>query len=54
MPDAPRVYVHVVRGGVALGDEELGAGDSVRIAGEEGMELVAGAAAEVLVWELPD
>ncbi|MBW5252657.1 pirin family protein, partial [Streptomyces sp. P01-B04] len=55
VPDAPRVYVHVVRGGVALGDEELGVGDSARIAGEEGMELVAGGApAELLMWELPD
>ncbi|MEV0784119.1 pirin family protein [Streptomyces sp. NPDC050423] len=52
VPDAPGVYVHVVRGGVRLGDEELAAGDAVRITGETGLELVAaGAAAEVLVWE---
>ncbi|MFD7429780.1 pirin family protein [Streptomyces sp. NPDC059818] len=52
VPDAPGVYVHVVRGGVLLGDGELAAGDAVRIAGETGLELVAvGAAAEVLVWE---
>lgn len=55
VPDAPRVYVHVVRGGVALGDEELAAGDAARIAGEAGLELVGGSGAvEVLVWELPD
>ncbi|MDP5311760.1 pirin family protein [Streptomyces poriferorum] len=55
VPDAPRVYVHVVRGGVALGDEELGVGDSARISGEAGLELVAGGApAELLMWELPD
>ncbi|MFJ6459696.1 pirin family protein [Streptomyces sp. NPDC091387] len=52
VPDAPRVYAHVVRGGALLGDEELAAGDAVRITGESGLELVAvGAAAEVLVWE---
>ncbi|MFJ2701619.1 pirin family protein [Streptomyces sp. NPDC087428] len=52
VPDAPGVYVHVVRGGVLLGDGELAAGDAVRITGETGLELVAvGAAAEVLVWE---
>ncbi|MFF2408143.1 hypothetical protein [Streptomyces sp. NPDC058092] len=39
-------------GGVRLGDEELEAGDSVRITGEEGLELVAGGTAEVLIWEL--
>ncbi|MEU2133067.1 pirin family protein [Streptomyces sp. NPDC018352] len=56
VPDAARVYVHVVAGSVRLGDErgeELEPGDSVRITGEEGLELVAeGAAAEVLLWEL--
>lgn len=52
VPDAARVYVHVVAGGVRLGDEELEPGDSVRITGEEGLELVAEGAAEVLLWEL--
>ncbi|MEE1812468.1 pirin family protein [Streptomyces sp. BE133] len=55
VPDAARVYVHVVAGGVRLGDEEgeeLEPGDSVRITGEEGLELVAAGAAEVLIWEL--
>ncbi|MEU8702677.1 pirin family protein [Streptomyces sp. NPDC048680] len=51
VPDAPRVYAHVVRGGALLGDEELAAGDAVRITGESGLELVAVGAAEVLVWE---
>ncbi|MEU8626211.1 pirin family protein [Streptomyces sp. NPDC048669] len=53
LPDAPGVYVHVVRGGVRLGDEELAAGDAARITGETGLELLAvgAAASEVLVWE---
>lgn len=48
-------YVHVVRGELACGGEELGPGDSLRVSGEAGLELVAAAgagAAEVLVWEL--
>jgi hypothetical protein len=48
------VYVHVVAGGVRIGDEELEPGDSVRITGEEGLELVATGSAEVLIWELSD
>ncbi|MFE7616246.1 pirin family protein [Streptomyces sp. NPDC057496] len=54
LPVAPLVYVHVTAGSVRLGDggETLGPGDSVRITGEEGPELVAAGAAEVLVWEL--
>ncbi|MCX4772771.1 pirin family protein [Streptomyces sp. NBC_01285] len=55
VPDAPRVYVHVVGGNVRIGDAELTPGGSARITGEVGLELVGGAgAAEVLVWELPD
>ncbi|WP_406449789.1 pirin family protein [Streptomyces sp. NBC_00876] len=53
VPDAPKVYVHVVAGDLRIGDEELAAGDSARIEGEEGLELVAGGAAEALMWELP-
>ncbi|MFG2558077.1 pirin family protein [Streptomyces sp. NPDC048496] len=52
VPDTARAYVHVVAGGVRIGDEELAPGDSVRITGEEGLELVAAGAAEVLIWEL--
>jgi redox-sensitive bicupin YhaK (pirin superfamily) len=44
-------YLHVVRGRLALGGEELAPGDSVRAAGEGGLELVAAGPAEVLVWE---
>lgn len=53
VPDAPRVYVHVVGGTVRLGPHELGPGDAVRAADEKDMDLVAGAGpAEVLVWEM--
>ncbi|MQY32798.1 putative quercetin 2,3-dioxygenase [Streptomyces sp. RB17] len=52
VPDGAFVYVHVVRGAVRLGGEELGAGDSARIADADGLETVAVAPAEVLLWEM--
>ncbi|GAA4921151.1 hypothetical protein GCM10023237_47410 [Streptomyces coeruleoprunus] len=66
LPDAPFVYVHLVRGRLALpspptgpagltagpSGEEIGPGDAVRIAGEKGLELAAATAGEVLVWEM--
>ncbi|NDZ78198.1 pirin family protein [Streptomyces sp. SID10853] len=52
VPDVPGVYLHVVRGEVRLGDVELAPGDSVRISGAQGLDLVADTAAEVLLWEL--
>ncbi|KUN39630.1 pirin [Streptomyces longwoodensis] len=53
LPDAPRLYVHVVRGTVRLGPHELGPGDAVRATDEKGRELSASEGpAEVLVWEL--
>ncbi|MFE5089526.1 pirin family protein [Streptomyces sp. NPDC056638] len=52
VPDATRVYVHVVAGRVRIGDEDLAPGDAARITGEQGLELVAADAAEVLIWEL--
>ncbi|MEU9169044.1 pirin family protein [Streptomyces sp. NPDC048420] len=52
VPDAAYVYVHVVRGEVRLGEAELGPGDAARIAGARELELVAGGAAEVLLWEM--
>ncbi|MFJ5550555.1 pirin family protein [Streptomyces sp. NPDC093225] len=53
VPDAPRAYVHVVRGEHRLGGERLGPGDSARITGEKGLEIEAESAGELLVWELP-
>ncbi|MBT2398806.1 pirin family protein [Streptomyces sp. ISL-100] len=53
VPDAPLVYVHVVRGSLGLGEHALGPGDAARITGADGLELVAAAApAEVLLWEM--
>jgi redox-sensitive bicupin YhaK (pirin superfamily) len=52
VPDAPFVYVHVVRGQVRLGDAELGPGDAARITDAEGLALAAVDAAEVLMWEM--
>ncbi|MFE4830499.1 pirin family protein [Streptomyces sp. NPDC056672] len=63
VPDARFVYVHVVRGGVRLagggaggrdgtGAAGLGPGDSARVTDAEGLELTAGPAAEVLLWEM--
>ncbi|MEV7613757.1 pirin family protein [Streptomyces sp. NPDC089799] len=51
VPDAPRVYVHVVRGDVRLDGVELEPGDAARITGEEGLEITAGSPAELLLWE---
>ncbi|MEV6398379.1 pirin family protein [Streptomyces sp. NPDC051907] len=53
VPDAAAVYVHVVRGRVRLGADELGPGDAARLADAEGLELAAAdAPAEVLLWEM--
>ncbi|MFI2199822.1 pirin family protein [Streptomyces sp. NPDC020192] len=52
VPDGAYVYVHVVRGEVALAGEPLGAGDSTRITGAEGLEAVGATAAELLMWEM--
>ncbi|MFG2312851.1 pirin family protein [Streptomyces sp. NPDC048566] len=52
VPDAPFVYVHVVRGEVRLDGEELGEGDAARLTDAKGVELVAGAPAELLMWEM--
>ncbi|WP_217206222.1 pirin family protein [Streptomyces sp. AC550_RSS872] len=52
VPDGAYLYLHVVRGAVRLGGEELGAGDAVRITGAEGVEAVGVSAAELLMWEM--
>ncbi|MFB6839277.1 pirin family protein [Streptomyces sp. NPDC056361] len=54
VPDADLVYVHVARGTVRLGGEELGPGDAARLTGAGGLELAAVTGAEVLVWEMRD
>jgi redox-sensitive bicupin YhaK (pirin superfamily) len=52
VPDGAYVYVHVVRGEVRLGGEALGPGDAARITDARELELAAGTAAEVLLWEM--
>ncbi|WP_018530892.1 pirin family protein [Streptomyces sp. HmicA12] len=54
LPTAQYVYLHVVRGEVRLGDVELAPGDAARIAGETGLEVLAGAEAHLLIWEMND
>ncbi|MEU4081180.1 pirin family protein [Streptomyces venezuelae] len=54
VPPADFAYVHVVRGAVRLGDEDLGAGDAARITGGGGRTLVATTGAEILIWEMRD
>ncbi|MEV0218064.1 pirin family protein [Streptomyces sp. NPDC050704] len=53
VPDAPRTYLHVVRGTVRVGPHALAAGDALRAEGGKGLELIAASGpAEVLIWEL--
>ncbi|WP_217165340.1 pirin family protein [Streptomyces sp. AC512_CC834] len=52
VPDGAFVYVHVVRGEVRLGDEELTAGDAARVTNAEALDAVAVTRAEVLLWEM--
>lgn len=52
LPDAPYVYVHVVRGEVRIGEERLGEGDAARITDTPGLVADAVGDAEYLVWEM--
>ncbi|MGW2695408.1 pirin family protein [Streptomyces sp. NPDC001296] len=53
VPDAAFVYAHLVRGGVRLGEQELGPGDSARIRDAKDLEAVgAQTGAELLLWEM--
>ncbi|MEV6552493.1 pirin family protein [Streptomyces sp. NPDC051597] len=52
VPDAPGVYVHVVRGEVDLGPERLAPGDAARTTDEPALEAIARTGAELLFWEL--
>ncbi|WP_128381074.1 pirin family protein [Streptomyces cavernae] len=52
IPDAPHVYVHLVRGELRLEGTELTSGDAARIAGAKDVEAEALSGAEVLVWEM--
>jgi redox-sensitive bicupin YhaK (pirin superfamily) len=46
-------YVHVVRGSVTVNGERLGGGDALKLSDEPAITLADGAAAEVLVFDLP-
>ncbi|MDT0466821.1 pirin family protein [Streptomyces gibsoniae] len=53
VPDGAFVYAHLVRGGVRLGEQELGPGDSARITDAKDLEAVgARTGAELLLWEM--
>ncbi|EST23982.1 pirin [Streptomyces roseochromogenus subsp. oscitans DS 12.976] len=52
VPDAAHVYVHMVRGEIALAGETLGPGDSARLTHPEGLEAVGETPAELLMWEM--
>ncbi|WUR86556.1 pirin family protein [Streptomyces phaeochromogenes] len=52
VPDAPFVYVHVVRGEVLLDSWVLSPGDAARITDAKDLEAVARDGAELLFWEM--
>ncbi|MFJ3226630.1 pirin family protein [Streptomyces sp. NPDC086783] len=52
IPDAPFVYVHVVRGEIRLDGLELETGDAARIPDAKDLEAIAGSPAELLIWEM--
>ncbi|HET6909094.1 MAG TPA: pirin family protein [Mycobacteriales bacterium] len=53
LPDAPFVHLFVPRGRVTLeGAGPLAEGDSVRLSGVGGQQVIADDAAEILVWEM--
>ncbi|MEU2774148.1 pirin family protein [Streptomyces sp. NPDC007162] len=52
VPAGAYVYVHVVRGEVRLGGEDLGPGDSVRITDAKDLEASGITDAELLLWEM--
>ncbi|MFE8012358.1 pirin family protein [Streptomyces antibioticus] len=52
VPDAPHVYVHVVRGTARLDGVELGPGDAARITDAKDLTAAGVSASELLVWEM--
>jgi hypothetical protein len=53
VPAGRRAWVHVARGALSLDDTRLAAGDGAGTAGPLSLSLHAGAAAEVLLFDLP-
>lgn len=52
LPDAPFLYVHVVRGELRVGGERLGPGDAARISEARGLTAGTDGPAEYLVWQM--
>ncbi|SMF83859.1 pirin family protein [Streptomyces sp. Amel2xC10] len=52
VPDAPYVYVHVVRGAVRLDGVELGPGDAARITDAKDLTASGVSESELLLWEM--
>ncbi|MFF8483090.1 pirin family protein [Streptomyces antibioticus] len=52
VPDAPYVYVHVVRGTARLDGVELGPGDAARITDAKDLTAAGVSESELLVWEM--
>ncbi|MEV0171245.1 pirin family protein [Streptomyces sp. NPDC050803] len=52
VPDGRYVYVHVVRGEVQLGPEQLGPGDAARLTDTKDLEAVGVTETELLMWEM--
>ncbi|MGW1559245.1 pirin family protein [Streptomyces sp. NPDC002144] len=52
VPDGAFVYVHVVRGDVRLGGDDLAAGDAARLTDAKDLEAVGLTEAELLMWEM--
>jgi|SRR5450631_2592522 redox-sensitive bicupin YhaK (pirin superfamily) len=48
-----RIYVHVARGALAVNGQALAAGDGMRLTQVDTLVLAGGAAAEVIVFDLP-
>ena len=48
-----KAYVHVARGSIEINGEKLSPGDAAKISGEVAVALANGAAAEVLLFDLP-
>jgi redox-sensitive bicupin YhaK (pirin superfamily) len=53
LPTATRVHVFLVRGRARVLDLVLEDGDELRVVDDEGLQLTAESATEVLVWALP-
>ncbi len=51
LPDSPFLHAFVARGRVAVGDEELQAGDALRLTDAGGFDVIAKEPSEMIVWD---